>query len=90
LNADHSISANKNEIRLIRRLRSHGFSRSDVTDRNAYNWPEVVSNRYFALWAYQVVLDLLIFIFGLWPLQNAVASFHEMYGLRLRNMESWL
>lgn len=89
MGSDYSISPQKNELRLIRRLRSHGFSKADVTDRNAYNWMEVVSSRRFALWAYQVVIDLMVFIFQLWPFKNAVDGFNELYGLKFRNFDSW-
>ncbi|MGQ4877221.1 hypothetical protein ACOJCM_01440 [Billgrantia sp. LNSP4103-1] len=83
---DEGILLPKNEQKIIVRLKSNGFS---PVEENYHDWSSIVSNRKFALWAYQAIVDIMIFLFQFWPHKHAVDSYHQMYGLNLREISAW-
>lgn len=76
----------KSDQKMIKRLRSYGFK---AEDDNQFDWVDIISNRSFALWAYQPSIDIMVFIFSYWPFKYAIDSYHDMYGLHYRSPETW-
>ena len=69
----------KNDQRMIRRLRSYGFK---CSKENEHDWSDAVSNSQFSKWAHLAIIEMMIYVIYLWPHQEAIGGFLEMYELK--------
>lgn len=69
----------KSEQRMIKRLRSYGFS---CSKENSHDWTDSISNYKFSTWAHLAIVEMMIYVIYLWPHQNAIEGFLELYGLK--------
>ncbi len=74
-----AVTPPKTEQKLAKRLQAYGFINNG---NHQYDWTNIVSNHEFAVWAYQSVMDMMIFIFKYWPYPDAIDAYHQLYGLR--------
>ncbi|WP_133467270.1 hypothetical protein [Herminiimonas fonticola] len=75
---NNSLTPPKNEVKLLKKLRSYGFSSSEHAK---HDWTSAVENRAFAKWAHLNVVEMMVYIFSLWPYPEAIDKYLELYGL---------
>lgn len=68
----------KQDQKMIKRLSSNGFP---YAGQDTYDWTNSLGTKKFAVWAYNVTIDIISFILSFWPAKQAIDGFHQTYGL---------
>lgn len=76
--SSEALTPPKNELKLLKRLKSYGFMPSEQA---RHNWTSAVENKKFAEWAHLSIVEMMYYILYLWPYKEAIDGYVKLYGL---------
>jgi len=76
--SSEALTPPKNELRLMKRLKSYGFT---PKEQSKHDWTSAIENKRFAEWAHLSIVEVMYYILYLWPYKEAIDSYIKLYGL---------